>query len=55
MDKPKPRYLKVDAHTLAYLGDFLLFFEKSIKEIAQVKAHSIQSMPAKSKSTSSNS
>jgi hypothetical protein len=41
MDKPKPRYLKVDAHTLAYLGDFLLFFEKSVKELAQVKAHTL--------------
>jgi hypothetical protein len=54
MDKPKPRYLKVDAHTLAYLGDFLLFFEKSVKEVAQVKAHTLTQVQ-ESKRTSSNS
>jgi hypothetical protein len=35
MDKPKPRYLKLDAHILAYLGDFMNIFEKSVQQKAR--------------------
>jgi hypothetical protein len=32
--KPKPRPLELEAHVLAYLGDFLTTFEESIRRIA---------------------
>jgi hypothetical protein len=31
---PKPRPIKVEAHILAYLGDFLQTFEESVKRRA---------------------
>ena len=39
-ETPRPRPLEVDAHILAYLGDFMIIFEqlvkkKAIEEIAQ--------------------
>jgi hypothetical protein len=45
MDKPKPRYIKLDAHILAYLGDFMTIFEKSVQQQARNLA-SLQSQPA---------
>jgi hypothetical protein len=44
MDKPKPRFLKLDAHILAYLGDFMSMFEKSVQQQARNLA-SLQSQP----------
>lgn len=32
--KPKPRPLKLEAHILAYLGDFMSVFEESVKRKA---------------------
>lgn len=32
--KPKSRHLELEAHVLAYLGDFLTTFEESIQRIA---------------------
>ena len=32
--KPKPRPLKLEAHILAYLGDFMSVFEESVKRTA---------------------
>jgi hypothetical protein len=31
---PKPRPLKLEAHILAYLGDFMSVFEESVKRLA---------------------
>jgi hypothetical protein len=31
---PKPRPIKLEAHILAYLGDFMSVFEESVKRIA---------------------
>jgi hypothetical protein len=45
MDKPKPRFLRVEAHILAYLGDFMNSFEKSIQQQARNLA-SQQSTPS---------
>lgn len=44
MDKPKPRFLKLDAHILAYLGDFMSMFEKSVQQQARNLA-SVQAPP----------
>jgi hypothetical protein len=32
--KPQPRPLKLEAHVLAYLGDFMSVFEESVKRLA---------------------
>ena len=31
---PKPRPIKLEAHILAYLGDFMSVFEESVKRLA---------------------
>jgi hypothetical protein len=33
--EPKPRPLTLDAHILAYLGDYVTMLEESVKRIAQ--------------------
>ena len=32
--EPRPRPIKLEAHVLAYLGDFMNIFEESIRRIA---------------------
>ena len=32
--EPKPRPIKLDPHILAYLGDFMIIFEESIRAAA---------------------
>ena len=32
--EPKPRPIKLEAHILAYLGDFMSVFEESVKRLA---------------------
>jgi hypothetical protein len=41
---PKPRPIKLEAHILAYLGDFLQTFEESVKR----RIISIQKLPSPS-------
>jgi hypothetical protein len=36
--EPKPRPIKLDPHILAYLGDFMIIFEESIRAAAAVAA-----------------
>lgn len=49
MDKPKSRFIRLDAHTLAYLGDFISIFEKAIQQ----KARNIASQQQSSSNTTS--
>ena len=35
--EPKPRPIKLEAHILAYLGDFMSVFEESVKRLAQAQ------------------
>lgn len=48
MDKPKTRHIKLDVHTLAYLGDFVLTFEKAVQQkirntLSNIKSHNQES------------
>lgn len=35
MEEPKARPITLEAHVLAYLGDYMTLFEESIKRLAQ--------------------
>ena len=39
--EPKPRPIKLEAHVLAYLGDFMNIFEESIRRKALREIHNI--------------
>jgi hypothetical protein len=52
MDRPKQRPLKLDAHTLAYLGDLVSMYEKTIQQ--KVKDINIENIKKPSISKSSN-
>jgi hypothetical protein len=41
--KTTPRPLKIEAHVLAYLGDFMNIFEASVKRLANSLTHQEQS------------
>lgn len=58
MSEPKPRHLTVDAHILAYLGDYVTMLEESVKRLAQEEVkkqqtNSAVSVPADPKYTAS--
>jgi hypothetical protein len=40
--KPQPRPLKLEAHVLAYLGDFMSVFEESVKRLAKSNIQKLQ-------------
>ena len=40
--KSTPRPLKIEAHVLAYLGDFMNIFEASVKRLANSLTHQEQ-------------
>ena len=44
MEEPKPRHLVLEAHIVAYLGDYLTLFEESLKRLAQ---QAVQQLPPK--------
>lgn len=51
---PKPRYLKLETHILAYLGDFMSVFEESVKRLAiNSLKHEEQTQTAQSNTASS--
>lgn len=53
---PKPRPLKLEAHILAYLGDFMSVFEESIKRVAiNTLKHAEQSQTGQSNTASARS
>lgn len=39
--EPKPRPIKLEAHVLAYLGDFMNIFEESIRRQALREIHTL--------------
>ena len=39
--EPKPRPIKLEAHVLAYLGDFMNIFEESIRRKALREIHTM--------------
>jgi hypothetical protein len=57
MEESKPRPITLEAHVLAYLGDYMTVMEESIKRLAQQELlkHSKQaeSVPADPKYTAS--
>ena len=53
---PKPRPIKLEAHILAYLGDFMSIFEESVKRLAtNTLKHAEQSQTAQSNTASARS
>ncbi len=48
MSEPKPRPLTLDAHILAYLGDYVTMLEESVKRIALEEVKKQQSNSAES-------
>ena len=47
--EPKPRHLTLDAHVLAYLGDYMTTMEESIKRVAQQEIQKQNSKEGESK------
>ncbi len=43
--EPKPRPIKLEAHVLAYLGDFMNIFEESIRRQALREIHTMPRQP----------
>jgi 23S rRNA maturation mini-RNase III len=41
----KPRQIKLEAHVLAYLGDFMNIFEESIRRKALREIHTMPEQP----------
>ena len=39
---PKPRIVKLEAHVLAYLGDFMNVYEESVKRLAAKAAQDLK-------------
>lgn len=48
MEEPKPRPIILEAHVLAYLGDYMTLFEESIKRLAQQEIQKQNSKQAES-------
>jgi hypothetical protein len=46
--EPKPRPLTLDAHVLAYLGDYMTMMEESVKRLAQEELKKKQTNSAES-------
>jgi hypothetical protein len=48
MSESKPRHLTVDAHILAYLGDYVTMLEESVKRLAleEIKKQQTNSVPS---------
>ena len=53
--EPKPRHIVLEAHIVAYVGDYLTVFEEAIKRIAQqeVISKAGESVPGDPKYTAS--
>ena len=49
--EPKPRPIKLEAHVLAYLGDFMNVFEESIRRKALREIHALPGLPEQPKPT----
>ena len=49
--EPKSRPIKLEAHVLAYLGDFMNVFEESIRRKALREIHALPRVPEQSKPT----
>jgi hypothetical protein len=59
MEEPKQRFITIDFHILAYLGDFIKVFEAGVRHSAlaecqpSVKQEAISNIPISSSSSSS--